>query len=89
MSGALDTVHYSKARLRSGRLLGVSPVSRVVRNHCNNLLAVWWVPDMSGPLSRKTTGKHAVLVVGELGSRYERADKTGPCDSLTIVRVSI
>ena len=75
MSGALDTVHYSKARLRSGRLVGVSPVSRVVRNHCNNRLAIWLVPDMSGPLSRKTTGKHAVLliVVGQMGSPDERA----------------
>ena len=39
----------------------------------NNRLAIWWVPDESGPLSRKTTGKHAVLVVGEMGSRYKRA----------------
>ena len=30
----------------------------------NNRLAVWWVPNLSGPLSRKTTGKHAVLFTG-------------------------
>ena len=69
MSGPLDTVDHSKARLRSGRLVGVSLVTGVVRNHCYNRLAIWWVLDMSGPLSRKTTRKHAVLVVAQLGSR--------------------